>query len=108
MIVYSLKACDTCRKAIKAMAQAGLDFQVIDVRAQGVPREDLMRFYAALGDALVNKSSTTWRGLSEIQRAGDPVELILDNPTLMKRPVIDVAGKLYLGWKPEVQAALLG
>lgn len=71
-------------------------------------RADLQRFRAAFGDALVNRRSTTWRGLSEDERAGDPLELLAAHPTLMKRPVIEADdGTLYLGWDKAVQAALL-
>jgi arsenate reductase len=105
MRFYGLKTCDTCRKALKAL---GDDVLVIDVRVDGVPRDDLARFHAAFGDALVNRASTTWRGLSESERAGDPLALLAAHPTLMKRPLIDVGCALYLGWGRDVQAALLG
>lgn len=104
MRIYGLKTCDTCRKAIKALP--GADY--VDVRADGVEPADLKRFYETFGEALVNRRSTTWRGLSETDRAGDPLEVLSAHPTLMKRPVIDADGTLYLGWGKEVQAALLG
>lgn len=108
MIVHMLKTCDTCRKALAALKAAGFTPQVVDVRADGVARADLQRFRAAFGDALVNRRSTTWRGLSEDERAGDPLELLAAHPTLMKRPVIEADdGTLYLGWDKAVQAALL-
>ncbi|MDT8329354.1 MAG: arsenate reductase, partial [Roseovarius sp.] len=54
------------------------------------------------------RKSATWRGLSEAERAAPPLALIAAHPTVMKRPLIDAGGTLYLGWGPEVQAALLG
>lgn len=105
MRIYALKTCDTCKKAQKALAAAGHDFDVIDVRADGVSRADLERFQEAFGHALVNTRSTTWRGLSETERARDPIALLLEHPTLMKRPVIE-ADTLYLGWGKDVQAKL--
>lgn len=98
MRVWGLKNCDTCRKAVKALEGAGWVLDYVDVRADGVSGDDLARFYTAFGDALVNKRSTTWRGLTEAERAGDLVELIVKNPTLMKRPVIEHNGRLTLGW----------
>ena len=63
----------------------------------------------AFGEAFVNRRSTTWRGLSETERAGDPVALVSAHPTLMKRPVIeDDDGRLHLGWGKDVQNSLLG
>lgn len=108
MRLYGLKTCDTCGAARKALAAAGREPDYVDVRAGGVPEADLKRFLDAFGEALINKRSTTWRGLSEAQRAGDPLALLSAHPTLMKRPVIEAGGRLYLGWGKDVQASLLG
>lgn len=105
MTLYGLKTCDTCRKAIKALP----DVAFVDVRAQGVPSDVLARAYATFGDRLVNTASTTWRGLSEAERARDPLALLAEHPALMKRPLIVAGdGVMYLGWGKDVQAALLG
>lgn len=108
MNVHVLKTCDTCRKALKALAAAGFSPRVVDVRADGVTPEDLARFYAAFGPALINRRSTTWRGLDDAARAGDPIALLTAHPTLMKRPVLETDdGALHLGWDKAVQAAVL-
>lgn len=107
MRIYALKSCDTCKKAQKALGEAGHTPKVVDVRADGVSRAELERFHAAFGDALVNTRSTTWRGLDDAERARNPIDLLVDHPTLMKRPVID-ADALYLGWGKDVQAQLIG
>lgn len=108
MKVYALKSCDTCRKAIRSLQKAGKDPEILDVRADGIPALKLAGFYENFGDDLVNRRSTTWRNLSEQDRTTDPLTLLADHPTLMKRPVIENAGQLYLGWDTKVQAALLG
>jgi arsenate reductase-like glutaredoxin family protein len=108
MRVFALKTCDTCRKALKSIEAAGLSPVVVDVRADGVAPADLAAMWAALGSALVNRASTTWRGLSDAEKAGDPKALLAAHPTLMKRPVIEVAGVWHLGWGPDVQKAVLG
>ena len=107
MRFFGLKNCDTCRKALRALTEKGHAVEVVDVRADGVPRTDLDRFHAAFGADIVNRRSTTWRTLSETERQGDPLELLERHPTLMKRPVIDVDGTLYLGWTDKVRAQLL-
>ena len=109
MRVYGLKACDTCRKALKVLREEGRVAQLHDVRAEPLPPADLRRFFERFGDDLVNRKSTTWRGLSEAERSGDPLTLLAAHPALMKRPVIeDDQGALHLGWGKDVQAALLG
>jgi arsenate reductase len=107
MKFFGLKSCDTCKKSLKVLVAAGWDVEVTDVRADGVSRDDLQRFYAAFGDTLVNMRSTTWRNMNDTERACDPIDMLVANPTLMKRPVIDNDGTLYLGWSKDVQSALL-
>lgn len=105
--LYGLKSCDTCRKARQAAEKAGKDVTFVDVRATPLDAETLTRFFDSFGEALLNKKSTTWRGLSEEERAKDPINLLKAHPALMKRPVIQ-GDTLTLGWSPEVQAAHLG
>ncbi|MBT0956069.1 arsenate reductase [Alphaproteobacteria bacterium KMM 3653] len=107
MKLYGLKTCDTCRKALKMLKEAGHEVTYVDVRADGISAQDIARFTAAFGDALLNTRSTTWRGLSEEERAAEPQSLIAAHPTLMKRPVIEGENGLTLGWTAKVQAQYL-
>jgi arsenate reductase len=107
MIIYGIKACDTCRKAVKALEGAGKPAELVDIRATPLSGADRARFLAAFGDDLINRRSTTWRGLSEEERQGTPEALLAAHPTLMKRPVIDTGDALYLGWDAGVRQALL-
>lgn len=102
MRLYGLKTCDTCRKALKSMPDA----EYVDVRADGVPDLVLAWAFDAFGEALLNTRSTTWRGLSDAERARPVLELLADHPTLMKRPLIECNGTLYLGWTAETKAGL--
>lgn len=104
MRFFSLKSCDTCRKALKSLS--GHDVTVIDVRADGVSAADQAAMIAAFGAGVLNTRSTTWRGLSENERAKDPAELLAQHPTLMKRPVIELDGAWYQGWTPATKAAV--
>ena len=70
--IYGLKTCDTCRKAAKMLAEAGQDVAFRDVRADPLDEVTLAQFLDAFGMALVNTRSTTWRGLSEAERAEPP------------------------------------
>ncbi|MEP1587313.1 MAG: ArsC/Spx/MgsR family protein [Tateyamaria sp.] len=102
MEIYGLKTCDTCRKAVIALPAA----RFVDVRAEGVPSSVMAAARAQFGDALVNTRSTTWRGLSEDERAQSAVVLLADHPTLMKRPLIVAGDTMYLGWTKDVQSDL--
>ena len=99
MILYGLKNCDTCRKALKALPDA----QLVDVRKDGVPQDVIDRAFAQFGDALVNTRSTTWRGLDDAERARDPKALLRNHPTLMKRPLIVVDKAVFLGWNSTIE-----
>lgn len=104
MILYGLKNCDTCRKALKSLG----DVAFCDVRAEGVPDDVLKSAFDRFGPALVNTRSATWRGLREADRARDPLDLLAEHPALMKRPLIVAGDEMHLGWGPEVRERLLG
>lgn len=111
LTLYTLKTCDTCRKAIKALDGAGVEFKVFDVRADGVTKKQLEKWAQAVGwEKLLNKASTTWRGISEKEKDGvnekRAIALMSAHPTLIKRPVIEKNGKIFIGWSKETQNAL--
>lgn len=108
MILYGIPTCDTCRKALKALTEAGHEARLRDVRAEPLTAAEREVFLAKFGTALINRSSTTWRNLPESERSVPADELLSEHPTLMKRPVIRDVDALYLGWGKDVQAALLG
>jgi arsenate reductase len=106
--VYGLRNCDTCRTAIRALAEAGHDAVLVDVRETPLDDATRARFLDAFGDALVNTRSTTWRGLSVAEREAAPDALLAAHPALMKRPVVETgAGELYLGWAAVKSSRLL-
>ena len=102
MRLYGLKTCDTCRKALKSIP----DVEFIDVRTQGIPENVLTQAFEYFGKPLLNTRSTTWRELGDEVRNRPVLELLTDHPTLMKRPLIESDGKMYLGWTPETRAEL--
>jgi len=108
MVLYGIGTCDTCRKARKTLENSGLAVEFRDVRAAPLSAGEIGRFLAEFGGALLNTRSTTWRGLSESERARAPEALLADHPTLMKRPVIEGPGGLTLGWDQAAQGVHLG
>lgn len=110
--VYGIKTCDTCRKALKWLGENGLAHRFHDLRADGLDPAVLDGWIAELGwEKLLNRSSTTWRGLPPDQtEALDQAKartLLLAHPTLIKRPVFDLGGRRLVGFKAAEQQALL-
>ena len=105
---YGLKNCDSCRAALKALDGAGIEVAFRDVRDDGVPPDVLRRALDLHGvDKVINRRSTSWRGLDEAARASDPVDLLVANPPLMKRPLFVLAdGAIIIGWDEAARAAL--
>lgn len=108
MRFIGLKNCDTCRRALRALAAAGIAPDVTDVRTDGIAEADQEAIIAAFGAAAINRASTTWRGLSEAEKAGDPKALLTAHALLLKRPAIYADGVWTLGWKADVAAFRLG
>lgn len=107
MILYGISTCDTCKAALKAIQAAGHEVEFRDVRADPMSADEIGELVTAFGDAVVNRSSTTWRGLSDWLKASDAEDQLAAQPTLMKRPVIRKGEALYLGWDTRVQVAVL-
>lgn len=114
MKVYGLKNCDTCRKARKELDATKVAYAFHDLRDEGVTKTQVARWAKMAGwETLLNKSSTTWRGLPDAQKSGvtetKAIALMAAHPTLMKRPIIERGDTdVFVGWTKESQAALLG
>lgn len=104
MILYGISTCDTCKKAIKALGNAGHDVTFRDVRATPLSEAEIMEFVTEFGDEIVNRKSTTWRGISDFLRESEAEAQLAAQPTLMKRPVIRSDAGLTLGWSEEIAA----
>ena len=92
--IYGLKNCDTCRKAMKWLDRFGVAYTFVDYREHKPAPETLVEWAGQAGgfDALVNKSSTTWRQLPDSRKApGSQAEwklLLREYPQLVRRPVV--------------------
>jgi len=110
LTVYGIKQCDTCRKALKWLVGQGTDHRFHDFRIDGL-QADVLRPWleSPFADKLVNRRSTTWRQLSDEQRKfeGDALlELLLEYPTLIKRPVFVADDIVAVGFNPKELAEL--
>ncbi|MBE2291341.1 MAG: Spx/MgsR family RNA polymerase-binding regulatory protein [Xanthomonadales bacterium] len=96
--IYGLKNCDTCKKAVKWLDRFGVPHVFIDYREHKPAPETLVEWAGKAGgfDALVNKSSTTWRQLPENRKApGSEAEwklLLREHPQLVRRPLVVTDG----------------
>lgn len=112
LTVFHLKNCDTCRKAIKALDAAKVNYDLIDVRGEKLTQEQITQIVEAVGwEAALNRRSTTWRSLDEPDRDGidnvKAVALIAAHPTLLKRPAITDGQTVTVGWKDDAQSVWL-
>ena len=103
--MFGLKNCDSCRKAIREMISIGQSPQMRDIRTDGPDNDQLAAIADAVGDAMINRRSTTWRGLDEGDRALPVASLAAKHPSVIKRPVIISDNAITVGWSSEVAAA---
>lgn len=112
LTVYGLKNCDTCRKALKWLADQDIPHRFHDVRADGIALADVKRFAKTVGaETLLNKASTTWRNMPKSMvghDAGpDALKLMVEYPALIKRPVFEHGnGAVVVGFRDPQKAAL--
>lgn len=103
--LYGINNCDTVKKAKKWLEQAGIDYTFHDFRKDGLDQQQVVEWVGALGwETLINKRSTTWKGLDASTREGlndsNIVSVIMDQPTLIKRPLLALNKNFYVGFKP--------
>lgn len=112
MIVFGIRNCDTCRQARRWLDGEGRDYRWVDLRAEPIAESRLRRWLESVGsDKLINRRSATWRSLEAGERAqadepGAAVGLLARHPTLVKRPVIEVDGRILVGFTDEIRSAL--
>ena len=110
-IIYGITNCDTMKKARAWLDAHGVAYAFHDYKASGIERGVLERWVKEVGwEVLLNRAGTTFRALSEGDKAGldakKAVALMVAQPSMIKRPVLAVDGKLTVGFKPEVYADL--
>ena len=109
--LFGLKGCDTCREAVKNLKTENVGYEFFDLKKDGIELTELKEWLELAGsDVLLNKRGTTWRKLSDNEKAELNVEkislLMLKYPALIKRPVFKIGKKLVVGYKDEQKKAL--
>jgi arsenate reductase len=110
--IYGIRNCGTMDKARAWLEGQGIEYRFHDYKTAGLDRALLEGWVAALGwEALLNRAGMTWRKLPDADKEGvdqaKAIALMLRQPGMVKRPVLDVDGRLLVGFKPEAYAAAL-
>jgi arsenate reductase len=110
--IYGIKNCDTMKKARTWLDQHGVQYQFHDYKVAGIQRDKLEAWSKKVGwEVLLNRAGTTFRKLPETERADlnerKAIALMLAQPSMIKRPVLEQGARLLVGFKPaEYQDAL--
>ena len=112
-IIYGIPNCDSVKKARQWLSNNGIDYEFVDVRENTPSKSHIDGWIATLGAApLVNKRSTTWKNMDSEARDnaenGDTCAVLLANPTLIKRPVLEHNGILDVGFSAATYANHFG
>jgi arsenate reductase len=111
--IYGIRNCDTMKKARAWLDGRGVAYAFHDYKAAGIDRATLESWAKKAGwEVLLNRSGTTFRKLPDAAREdlteAKAIGLMLDQPSMIKRPVLDIGGKLLVGFKPEQYEAAFG
>lgn len=104
--IYGIKNCETMKKARAWLDKHGVDYSFHDYKTAGIDKDRLARWSKAVGwETLLNRAGTTFRKLPDADKTNitekKALALMLAQPSMIKRPVLDLGGKLVVGFKPE-------
>jgi arsenate reductase (glutaredoxin) len=105
--LYGIKNCDTMKKARAWLDAKGVPYAFHDYKVDGIDRRRLEAWAGNVGwETLLNRAGTTFRKLPDTDKAGlderKAIALMLDQPSMIKRPVLDLGGTIMVGFKPEL------
>lgn len=111
--IYGIRNCDTMKKARDWLDGHGVDYAFHDYKATGIDAAHLKEWAGKVGwETLLNRAGTTFRALPEADKAGideaRAIALMLAQPSMIKRPVLDAGDTLLVGFKPGLYEAELG
>ena len=106
LTLYGIPNCDTVKKARAWLADRGHDYAFHDYKKAGIDAATLERWIGEVGwEPLLNRSGTTFRKLPDADKAdldaAKAKRLMLEQPSMIKRPVVEGAGPLLVGFKPD-------
>ncbi|RZN07788.1 ArsC family reductase [Bradyrhizobium genosp. SA-3] len=112
-IIYGIKNCDTMKKARTWLDSHGVPYEFHDYKTAGVEKDKLKQWSEKVGwETLLNRAGTTFKKLSDSDKEGlgekKALALMLAQPSMIKRPVLEIGGKLLVGFKPEIYVKEVG
>jgi arsenate reductase len=107
VVIHGIKNCDTMKRARAWLDDHGIAHIFHDYKASGIDRATLEGWVRQVGwETLLNRAGTTFRKLPDDEKSGlteaKAMALMLAQPSMIKRPVLDVGGKLTVGFQPDV------
>jgi Spx/MgsR family transcriptional regulator len=111
--MYGIKNCDTVAKARKWLEDRGHAYAFHDYKAVGIDRPHLEAWVKEFGwETILNRAGTTFRKLDEADKqdldAEKAIALMLAQPSMIKRPVLDLGDRRLVGFKPDIYEKALG
>ena len=111
--LYGIRNCDTMKKAWTWLDAHGVAYDFHDYKKVGIDRATLTGWVDKVGwEVLLNRAGTTFKRLPDADKLGTnavkAIDLMLAQPSMIKRPVLDIEGQLIVGFKPEAYASLIG
>lgn len=105
--IYGIKNCDTMKKAFAWLDKAGVAYDFHDYKKAGVSKSTLEKWCKTAGwETVLNRAGTTFRKLPDADKEGlterKAIALMLAQPSMIKRPVIEAGAKMIVGFKPEI------
>jgi arsenate reductase (glutaredoxin) len=112
VIIYGIRNCDTMKKAFVWLEKHGVAYDFHDYKKAGVTKVQLTRWCGALGwETVLNRAGSTFRQLQDGDKQNltqdKAIALMIGNPSMIKRPVLEIDGAPEIGFKPERYDALL-
>ena len=109
-IIYGIKNCDTMKKARAWLDSNGVAYEFHDYKTTGASKDKLKAWCDEAGwETLLNRAGTTFRALPDADKEGlnerKAIALMLAQPSMIKRPVLEAGGKILVGFKPEIYAS---
>ena len=109
--IYGIKNCDTMKKARAWLDKAGVQYSFHDYKTAGIDKATLEKWSKQVGwEVLLNRAGTTFRKLPDADKEGlnanKAIALMMAQPSMIKRPVLDLGGRTVIGFNPETYAAV--